>query len=159
HLHRLLEHSHTPRLEQESRFLEALAQMIVRHADDRPRLRPVGREHESVKRARDYIETHYADDVSLDRLAGVAYLSPFHLIRVFSHEVGIPPHTYLTQVRVQRAKSLLTQGWPIARVAAETGFVDQSHLSRHFKRNIGVTPGQYRNFCSSQRHIEHLPGS
>ena len=148
-LHRLhcgLEQLDTPTLEQESRLLWTLAQMVLRHADDRPCLRPVGCEHESVKWVRDYIQENYADNLSLDQLAKVAYLSPFHLIRVFSNEVGIPPHAYLTQVRIQRAKAFLARGWPIVQVAAAAGFVDQSHLTRHFKRNVGVTPGQYRNF-------------
>lgn len=143
-LHCLLEQPETPQLEQESRLLLALAQMILRHADDRPGLRDVGQESQAVKRVRDYLEARYPDNISLTDLARIAYLSPFHLTRVFKDEVGIPPHTYLTQVRVKRAKAFLAQGRPIAQAAFETGFVDQSHLTRHFKRIVGVTPGQYR---------------
>ena len=55
----------------------------------------------------------------------------------------MPPHLYLTQVRIERAKTLLTEGLPPAHVAAETGFVDQSHFTKRFKRIVGVTPGQY----------------
>ena len=64
--------------------------------------------------------------------------------RVFHDEVGLPPHAYLTQVRVNRARRLLSQGWPITEVAFEVGFVDQSHLNKRFKRITGMTPGQYR---------------
>jgi len=67
------------------------------------------------------------------------------LLRVFRKELGIPPHAYLTQVRVLRAKKLLSVGIPIAQVAWETGFADRSHLNRHFKRLVGVAPGQYQN--------------
>ena len=56
----------------------------------------------------------------------------------------MPPHAFQTQVRVARAKALLLRGWPISQAAAHTGFADQSHLTRHFKRLVGVTPGQYR---------------
>ena len=69
--------------------------------------------------------------------------SPFHLVRVFRAATGLPPHAYLTQVRLQHAKRLLAAGALIAWVAADTGFTDQSHLARHFKQVTGVTPGQY----------------
>ncbi|MCL6638119.1 MAG: AraC family transcriptional regulator [Firmicutes bacterium] len=151
-LHCALEKPATPVLEQESRLLWILAQWVMRHADDRPLLRKAGKEHRAVKLTREYIEAHYAEDVSLKQLARVANLSPFHLIRVFAGEVGIPPHAYLTQVRVGRARALLGRGLPIAQVALETGFADQSHLHRHFKRIVGVTPGQYSNFVQD-RHI------
>ncbi|CAA9481240.1 MAG: Transcriptional regulator, AraC family [uncultured Rubrobacteraceae bacterium] len=55
----------------------------------------------------------------------------------------MPPHAYQTQARLDRARSLLLRGWPPARVARETGFADQSHLTRRFKRLVGVTPGRY----------------
>ncbi len=143
HLHIILEKSEAPVLEQESRLLYLLTQLVIRYADDRFRLRPVGKENQSVKKIRDYIETHYAEEISLKQLVLIANLSPFHLIRVFRNEVGIPPHAYLTQVRVNRARALLAEGWPGALVAHETGFVDQSHLTRQFKRIMGFTPGQY----------------
>ena len=53
--------------------------------------------------------------------------------------------SHLTQIRIERAKTLLTRGWPVAHVAVETGFFDQSHFTRRFKRIVGVTPGQYLN--------------
>ena len=64
-------------------------------------------------------------------------------MRVFRKVLGLPPHAYLVQVRITQAKKLLASGMAIAEVAAETGFSDQSHLHRHFKRIVGVTPGQY----------------
>jgi AraC-like DNA-binding protein len=70
-------------------------------------------------------------------------LSPFHLNRVFSKEFGLPPHAFLTQVRVARAKALLKQGTSITQTALEVGFSDQSHFTRHFRRLVSVTPGHY----------------
>jgi hypothetical protein len=70
-------------------------------------------------------------------------LVPFRMVRTFTRQIGLPPHAYLNQVRVNRAKQLLANGEPIALVAYETGFADQSHLTRHFKRLFGLTPGQY----------------
>ena len=57
--------------------------------------------------------------------------------------MGLTPHAYLNHIRVLRARDLLRQGCPIAQAAVNVGFVDQSHLHRHFKRIVGVTPGQY----------------
>ena len=145
HLHVTLEREDSvSRLEQESRILWMLTRWILRHADDHPTPRATGQEHQSVRRAREYIEAHPGQDTSLERLAAVANLSPFHLVRVFRDQVGLPPHSYLTQVRVKRAKTLLDQGWPIAQVALEVGFADQSHLNRRFKGIVGMSPGQYR---------------
>ncbi|MDJ0570973.1 MAG: helix-turn-helix domain-containing protein [Pleurocapsa sp. MO_192.B19] len=70
-------------------------------------------------------------------------LKPLRLLRVFRQTLGLPPHAYLVQVRITQAKKLLARRISIAEVAAETGFTDQSHLHRHFKRVVGVTPGQY----------------
>ncbi len=72
-----------------------------------------------------------------------AGLSPYHLCRVFGAAVGMPPHACQTQVRVRHAKSMLRAGLPISRVAGAAGFYDQAHLTRHFKRIVGVTPGRY----------------
>lgn len=129
-------------LEQDARLLSVLARLVERHAGVRSSP-PAGREHRAVKLAREYIEDNLAESVSLEELARLANLSPFHLTRVFRDEVGLPPHTYQTQARLGRARRLLLRGLPIARVAHETGFSDQSHLTRRFKRLVGVTPGRY----------------
>ncbi len=150
-LHILLEKPEIPLLEQESLLLWTLSQFIMRHADDFYVLRPAGREQQSVKKIREYIEDHYNEDISIKQLSGIANLSPFHLIRVFRKEVGIPPHAFLKQVRIRRAKALIAAGLPIARVSMETGFTDQSHLTRHFKGITGITPGQYSNFIQDLR--------
>jgi AraC-like DNA-binding protein len=144
-LHRQLETMDTPLLEQETALLEALAQLIHRHADDPARLSRVGNEPRAVTQLKHYIESHYAEDMSLATLSQLTNLSRFHLLRVFRETVGIPPHTYLRQVRVKHAKDMLASGQLIADVAIATGFTDQSHLTRWFKRLWGFTPGQYRN--------------
>jgi len=141
-LHKALEQP-ASKIERESRLLLAFAQLIGRHADSRPVQKPVGREKLAVRRVRDYLETRYSENVSIKELAAAANLSPFHLIRVFRNETGLPPHAYLNQVRVARAKKLLSSGFSIADTACRTGFADQSHLTKHFKRITGCTPGQY----------------
>lgn len=130
-------------LERQSRLLDLLALLIVRFAGTPPPPRLCGVERQAVGRARDYLVEHYAENVSLESLARISNLSPFHFNRVFSGQFGMPPHAFQTQLRVSRAKSLLGQGWAISQVASQTGFADQSHLTRHFKRLVGVPPGQY----------------
>ena len=130
-------------LEQQSLLLNFLAMLVARFAENRPAMRPLGDESRSMMRARDYLAQHYAENVSLEDLARVANLSPFHFNRVFSRQFGMPPHAFQTQLRVASAKALLREGWTIAQAASQSGFVDQSHLTRHFKRLVAVTPGQY----------------
>lgn len=130
-------------LERDSRFLWVLAQLILRHADSRAYLRPVRGERAWVQQVRAYLEDHYAENVSLEQLANSVNLSPFHLLRVFRDVVGLPPHTYLTQVRITRARQLLQASLRPVEVALAVGFTDQSHLTKHFKSLVGVTPAQY----------------
>lgn len=141
-------------LEGESRLLEALASLVARHAVGEVAAHAVGLEHRSVKRAKEYLETLPGENVSLDTLAREAGIGPFHLCRVFRRETGLSPHAYQIHVRMRLAKSLLMQGVTISQVAAEAGFADQAHLTRHFKRMFGVTPGRYlsRGVPPPQRH-------
>jgi len=132
------------RLEQDSLLLSLLEQLVVNHADTRFELRSIGREREAIRRVREYLQEHYGEDITLNRLAQVAQLSPYYLSRVFHAQVGITLREYQLQVRIDRAKSLLTRGMTVRQVAAETGFVDQSHLTRYFKRLVQTTPGSYR---------------
>jgi AraC-like DNA-binding protein len=141
-LHRALAEGVTP-LEREARLMWTLAQLVARHADDRPLWSPTPVVPAAVERARDYLHAHAATSVTLRELADYAGLSPFHLLRTFHATVGTAPHAYLTQLRVAQAKTLLRAGLAIAAVAVRTGFTDQSHLTRHFKRIVGVAPGQY----------------
>lgn len=142
-LHLTLENPATTPLERESQFVSTLVRLISGHAEPALKLPPAGRERQAVRRVRDYLEAHYAENVLLDQLAALANLSPFHFLRAFRAETGLPPHAYLNQVRVERAKVLLAQGWPVVQVAVETGFTDQSHLTKRFKGIVGVSPGQY----------------
>ncbi len=151
-LHVSLETSDTPLLEIQSRFLEMLTHLVARHATTRPALRSVGCEPAAVRRAREYIEACCDENISVADLASIARLSPFHFIRVFHRQMGMPPHAYLMQTRVRKARALLQKGWRIVDAAYETGFADQSHLCKHFKRTLGFTPGQYRNSVQDVRY-------
>lgn len=134
-------------LERESRLTWTFAQLVMRHADTRFIERPTRGGRSIVQHVRTYLEEHATENVSLDELASLVQLSPFHLLRVFRETMGLPPHSYLTQLRVTRAKRLIASSMPLAEVAGAVGFSDQSHLTRHFKAQVGVTPGQYARAC------------
>ncbi|NVJ19657.1 helix-turn-helix transcriptional regulator [Myxococcus sp. AM011] len=104
---------------------------------------PMRHSSRSVRRAFEVLHASLEEGISLDALAGHAGLDKFHLCRAFREEVGMPPYAYLTHLRVSRAMGLLTQGRSPSSVAPQVGFYDQSQLNRHFKRIVGLTPGQF----------------
>ena len=131
-------------LERETRLLWSMVQLVRRHADSRIALPNGSSDHHALEQVQAYLHAHFAENIALETLAQVANLSPFHLSRLFREHIGLPPHAYLNQVRVTHAKNLLRQGMPIVDVALRVGYADQSHLSKAFKRIVGVAPGQYR---------------
>jgi AraC family transcriptional regulator len=101
----------------------------------------------AVAQALQFIHANYTSDLSLNEIAKAVNLSPFHVARLFKQSVGVSPHQYLIQLRVNSARSLLSAGsgeHSLAELASAVGFADQSHLTRHFKRIVGVTPRQFR---------------
>lgn len=128
-------------LERESWLLQTYSYLYTRYAERPVVLRRVGREPWAVQVTRKYLDTHFEHNVSLAQLAQITGLSPFYLVRVFHQEIGLPPHAYLNQVRLEHAKQLLLAGSSVATAAYKTGFADQSHLTKRFKQIYGVTPG------------------
>jgi AraC-like DNA-binding protein len=112
----------------------------LRPAPETRRTRP---EHAAVRRARAYLEERWDVRVTLAELAAHAGLSRFELARTFRADVGLPPHAFQLDLRIARARRLLAAGEPPAAVAAGCGFYDQAHLTRVFKRAVGVTPARY----------------
>jgi AraC-like DNA-binding protein len=100
-------------------------------------------EHAAVRRARVHLQERWDQPVSLVELAEVAGLSRFELIRRFRQQNGLTPHAFQRDLRIDRARTMLGDGVPAAAVAAACGFADQPHLSRVFKRLVGVSPGAY----------------
>lgn len=136
--------SSASRLERESIFLELLSQLIKRHAVNAIDEARFGTETSRVNQIIELFHGHLDEDIGLTELAAKIGCTPYHLIRFFKKAVGLSPHAYLIQLRVERAKHLLTQGATIVDAALDTGFTDQSHLTRHFKTKFGITPGIYR---------------
>jgi len=94
-------------------------------------------------RLRELLDARTAEGVTLREAAELLHAHPTHLVRAFTREYGLPPHLFLTGRRIELARRLLLAGQRPAEVAAAVGFYDQSHLSRHFKRHLGVSPARY----------------
>ena len=105
---------------------------------------PPGRMPRAVRAAWEILHESLLDPPSLDELAASVGVGAFPLLRAFKEATGLPPHAYLNQVRVRHARRLLDEGLRPAEVASRAGFADQAHLTRHFKRTVGVPPGAYR---------------
>jgi AraC family transcriptional regulator len=94
---------------------------------------------------KDYIDTHLHRDLKLVELAALAQISPYYFARLFKQNEGITPHQYILKKRIERAQTLLRHSpASLAEISARTGFCDQSHMTRCFKRTLGKTPAQVR---------------
>ncbi len=92
----------------------------------------------------EYINEHLHQDLKLGEIAAIAQMSPYHFLRLFKQSMGVTPHQYILQCRIEKARYLLQHSkLSIATIAVRVGFCDQSHLSRYFKRIVGVTPKQF----------------
>ena len=112
-----------------------------------------------LRRVKDFIEANLGDDLGIEALADEACLSPFHFARAFKAATGMTPHSYLSKLRIRRAKLLIAEGGnPLVEVAHLCGFSSQSYFTTWFKRLVGTTPGGYRaNFgpcIDGQRAID-----
>ncbi len=152
-LHRSLEKRST-RLGRDHALMVFLHRLLARHSTACIPLPQEGNEDSAVLRSKKFLDDHYADRVTLHELARLTGLSPYHLNRSFCRKIGIPPHAYQLQMRIARAKSELRRGTSIARVALTTGFADQSHFTRVFKRLEGDTPAQ---FCWHSKNVQDTP--
>jgi AraC-like DNA-binding protein len=110
----------------------------------------------AAERIRQCLHADPSVTIDLTTLAKQTGMSRFRVLRVFKRRFGLPPHTYQLQLRLGLAQKSLREGLHPAQVAAEYGFVDQSHLTRHFKRLLGVTPAQYARVAAQKGPNEPL---
>ncbi|MGR5151443.1 AraC family transcriptional regulator [Photobacterium swingsii] len=131
------------RLLRETLIYGALVKLMGKHGKSRLNPNFETKAQKQLLLVKEFLDDYPQADVSLDDLAKLAAISPYHLVRSFQKEFGLPPHAYQIQSRLRLARKLLKQGHSISDTAQECGFHDQSHFHRHFKKANGYTPGQY----------------
>ncbi|MEX2630506.1 MAG: AraC family transcriptional regulator [Tistlia sp.] len=141
-LHRALEQGRDPFREREL-LVGSFGVLFRRHGSDRARIAPAPAERARLARPLALMQARHGEALRLEELAAEADLTVFQLIGLFKRATGLTPHAYLTQVRLNAACRLLRGNTPLAAVAAEAGFYDQSAMTRHFKRCYGMTPRQF----------------
>ncbi|MGN9839435.1 AraC family ligand binding domain-containing protein [Nonomuraea sp. H19] len=132
------------------------ARLLTRHATPRPAPALPGEGMRAVREALEVLHGSLVDPPTLDDLAGAVGARPFALLRAFKRATGLPPHAYLTSLRVRQARRLLQSGVCPAQVAAEVGFTDQAHLTRHFRRIVGVPPAAYQRAAGTYKTGDSL---
>lgn len=130
-------------MERQNRWWAAMGLLFGRYGQPRHRFAELGSEGGKMERVREYISANFRRDISIDDLSSAVGLTRFHLMRSFRTVYGLPPHSYVNQLRLIEAKRRLRHGVPPAEVATEVGFYDQSHLTRMFKRAYDLTPGAF----------------
>lgn len=141
-LHDTLE-SDEPEFIKKSLLLTVVGYLLENYVEVPVKVKISSHHYDTIRMVQKFIEDNYAACFSLEDIAQLVHISPYHLLRLFSQIVGIPPHVYQQQVRIRQAKQLLSQGRSILDTAMSTGFADQSHFTKAFKRMVGITPGEY----------------
>ncbi|KOS68726.1 AraC family transcriptional regulator [Lysinibacillus contaminans] len=136
-------------LKKEELFLYLLEELIQTYSD--LTILPTASEHShEVKTVCTYLEENYTKTITLNELSVLTRWSKYHLLRTFTKKMGISPNNYLETIRVNHAKKLLEQGIKPIEVTFLTGFSDQSHLTKFFKRQVGLTPKQYMRIFDNE---------
>ena len=151
----LTKQSNTSRLYAETLVNSLILHLLEHYSTTRPNLR------ESIsgqlpryklQQVIDYINAYLDRDLSLKELSTLVQMSPHYFSGLFKQSTGITPHQYIISCRIERAKYLIRQNkLSLAEIATQVGFVDQSHLHRHFKRLVGVTPKTYAKFDTGEQ--------
>jgi AraC-like DNA-binding protein len=128
----------------ESALIDALSTLLARHARTEAAPVRVSPNDPRVETMKALLAADLTAPLRVADLAKAVSLSPFHATRLFTQATGLPPHAWRTQLRLQRSLAPLRAGATVADVASATGFSDQSHFTRHFRRMFGVPPGRWQ---------------
>jgi AraC-like DNA-binding protein len=138
-----------PSIYREEQYISFITRLLERHAGNiKVSIRP-GQEDRAIRLAKEFIDNSLDERVSLTAIANAAGLPPYRLYRAFEKTTGMTPHAYQRQARVRLAINLIRANRPLGDVAFSTGFADQAHLTRWFRRMMGITPGVYQKAMQS----------
>lgn len=141
-MHRAMEQGRDT-FEERELLVGAFGHLFQRHGSGTSRMEPTPRDRSILQRVTERMRSEFACELRLEELAASVGLTTFQLIGLFKRATGLTPHAYLTQIRLSMACRHLRHARPIAEVASEVGFYDQSALTKHFKRCYGITPMQF----------------
>ncbi|WP_051250979.1 helix-turn-helix transcriptional regulator [Paenibacillus harenae] len=131
-------------LETETALIDLVLALVSRNSSDLEHESRHGKQDQKyVNLIKEYLHAYFTERITLEKLENVAGISRFHLIRLFKSRSHLPPHAYQNLLRINYAKAELMKQRPIAEIAAEAGFYDQSHFARAFGKIVGATPQQY----------------
>ncbi|MBI2969606.1 MAG: helix-turn-helix transcriptional regulator [Gammaproteobacteria bacterium] len=122
----------------------ALKQLLAADSETCAAIYGINVEHPAIETVMSIICANYSESIHTEDLASSVSLNERYLISLFRQATGVPPHRFQVGIRVDHARRLLPSDTPLSTVAAASGFADQSHLTRHFKRQYGFTPGTFR---------------
>lgn len=128
--------------------LTGIADALLRHADSPSTASGRRYDHAAIRRVCDYLQAHSDQQIGSGELENVSGLDRFALARQFRLSLGTSPHRYLVMRRLEKARGLIGSGRSLVDIALETGFSDQAHFTRHFKRTHGMTPGRWATLCN-----------
>jgi AraC-like DNA-binding protein len=134
-----------PQLRREEQYCRFISRLFERHMRSNVAIPGAGRETRAVRLARDFLDHHLDQHIHLADVAHAAGLAPFRLFRAFQQATGMTPHGYQRQARIRFAAGMIRLGHSLTDAAAASGFADQAHLTRSFRRTMGITPGAYRS--------------
>jgi AraC-like DNA-binding protein len=147
-------------LYRDERYLAFAARLFELHIRGGARANAsVGKEGRAVERALEFVHAHLDQTVGLTDIASAATLPPYRLLRAFQRATGMTPHGYQRQARLREAMKLIRRGLSLSEAATETGFADQAHLTRTFRKFMGITPGAYQAAFSFEVEGNDKPGS
>ena len=140
-------------------FANVLAVHLIRYITGAARLKSAADgvlPRHKVRRVIEYIMENLENNPTLEQMAEVAHLSPYHFARQFKAATGLAPHRFVITRRIERAQHLLRTngGLGLAEVAFRSGFANQSHFCLHFKRIAGVTPRRFREIATGRTILE-----
>lgn len=131
-------------LESQNILYENVARIFSIHSEQAKNPKLLSFAQKQIQRSCNFIEENWDKNLSLEEIAKEAHLSRFHFLRLFKQQTGIAPYSFLLQLRLNKAKKMLEKGKSLSETALDCLFSDQSHLQRQFKKNFGLSPGDYK---------------
>lgn len=131
-------------ISKEELFIEAITGLVTIFSDSKLVLLEPSQDLNIARKVRDFLRSHYQNNISIHQISDHFNITPYHLSRIFSKDIGLPIHKYLNSLRISESQKMLRKGKKSSHIATQVGFNDHSHFCKQFKKEIGITPTQYQ---------------